>query len=199
MKTLLRIFFFFWKIVEKSCLGFWIKKKKKKLVLFFCFENLLDELWKPWWFLLKIVRILRTFLVFLEKSYECFENLVAFFENLYVIFKKVSSLRVWDAGQYFVKVQGLEVRETSSRSMWDFLVNRGDAECEGLKVNFNEWKRLRSPALSDVGDFLVDTCEMWDFLVDLVIWTWSFYWMLKWMRHLCLITTEMKIFPSQAC
>ena len=70
--------------------------------------------------------------------------------------------------------------------------------CQTLEPEMldNECKRLLRRALCDVGDFLVDPCEMWDSSADLVIWTWSCYWML---RDFCLIPTKMKIFLYQAC
>ena len=70
--------------------------------------------------------------------------------------------------------------------------------CQTLEPEMldNECKRLLSRALCDVGDFLVDPCEMWDSSADLVIWTWSCYWML---RDFCLIPAKMKVFLYQAC
>ena len=86
------------------------------------------------------MRISKTFSVFLEKSYE--------FSKKFVGFSKDSN-KVWDAGQYSIGVQELKMRKASSRSMWDFLVNRGDVDVRDLQATSMNAK-----------DSLVEPCVM---------------------------------------
>ena len=92
-KLLTNLVGFFENFVHKPC---------RVLRISFFFENLLNKVWKPWWVLLKICNNFEKISSFLEKNYEFSENLVWFFKNLFVTFKKkaFSNPRAWDVGQY---------------------------------------------------------------------------------------------------
>ena len=81
------------------------------------------------------------------KPFQFFLRKVMNFLKNFVGFSKDSN-KVWDAGQYSIGVQELKMRKASSRSMWDFLVNRGDVDVRDLQAtSMNAKDSLAKPCV----------------------------------------------------